>query len=466
MDIPITFQVMVYGKLEPYNEVLSKARCRIFYKYANRNGAYITDQFAEQLIKSLPYVPVKGIYDNFNNDYTDHGKNRDEGRIYGIVPETYNFAWEKHLDEDGIEREYACSDVLIFTALYKEASEIVGKSLSMELYAPSITGNFQIINGIKYFVYNSACFLGLQVLGDEVTPCFEGAAFYSLYNNLKEVVEKLDAYNLKLQNEKNGGPKMDKINFRLSDSTKFDLIFDLLNTNYNEDGGWTIDYCICDVYDDYVVAYNYGESIYERVYYTKNEDDSVSLGAKKRCYILDVTEEEKNTLETIQQLNGGSFTKADEVYSKVSNLEEQVEIISTQNAEFGLKIEEYTNSISTLTTENETLHADMESLQSNFNALETETKELREFKLAAEEAEKKTIIDKYAQKLPDEVISKYSSKIVEFTALDLDKELAYEMVNNTPDIFSFNPNGQYVPQDFNAGGIEEILTQYQKKTEE
>ena len=259
---------------------------------------------------------------------------------------------------------------------------------------------------------------------------------------------------------------MDKINFRLSDSTKFDLIFDLLNTNYNEDGGWTIDYCICDVYDDYVVAYNYGESIYERVYYTKNEDDSISLGAKKRCYILDVTEEEKNTLETIQQLNGGSFTKADEVYSKVSNLEEQVEIISTQNAEFGLKIEEYTNSISTLTTENETLHADMESLQSNFNALETETKELREFKLAAEEAEKKTIIDKYAQKLPDEVISKYSSKIAEFTALDLDKELAYEMVNNTPDIFSFNPNGQYVPQDFNAGGIEEILTQYQKKTEE
>ena len=155
-----------------------------------------------------------------------------------------------------------------------------------------------------------------------------------------------------------------------------------------------------------------------------------------------------------------------DVQKEQTNLEEQVETISTQNAEFGLKIEEYTNSISTLTTENETLHADMESLQSNFNALETETKELREFQLAAEEAEKKTIIDKYAQKLPDEVISKYSSKIAEFTALDLDKELAYEMVNNTPDIFSFNPNGQYVPQDFNAGGIEEILTQYQKKTEE
>ena len=27
------FPVTVYGSLEKYNEVLSKARCRIFYKY-------------------------------------------------------------------------------------------------------------------------------------------------------------------------------------------------------------------------------------------------------------------------------------------------------------------------------------------------------------------------------------------------------------------------------------------------
>ncbi len=466
MDIPITFQVKVYGELKPYNEVLSKARCRIFYKYGNRNGAYITDQFAEQLIKTLPYVPVKGIYDSFNDDYTDHGEKRDEGRIYGIVPETHNFSWEKHLDEDGVEREYACSDILIFTALYKEASEIVGKSLSMELYAPSLRGSFQLIDGIKYYVYTSGCFLGLQVLGDEVEPCFEGAAFYSLYNNLKEVVEKLDAYNLKIQNQDNGGSKMDKINFRLSDSAKFDIIFNLLNPNFNEDGGWTIDCTICDVYDDYVVTYNYEESIYERVYYTKEDDDSITLGKKKRCYILDVTEEEKNTLETIQQLNGGSFSKADEIYTKVSDLEAQVSQMEQEKSEFELKKEEHMTLISTLTTENETLSSEKESLQSNFDALNQEVENLREFKLKAEEKEKQEIINKYAKKLPDEVISKYSNKIAEFTAIDLDKELAYEMVNNTPNIFNLEHNEQYVPQDFSAGGIEEILTQYQKKTEE
>ena len=39
------FSVVVYGNLEPYNQVLSKSRCRIFYKRFNRNGIYITDEF-------------------------------------------------------------------------------------------------------------------------------------------------------------------------------------------------------------------------------------------------------------------------------------------------------------------------------------------------------------------------------------------------------------------------------------
>jgi len=123
-EIPVT----VFGNLESFNEVLSKGRCRIFYKGMNRNGTFITDEFAEKLIKSIPYVPVKGIYNDEERDFTDHGKRRDLGRIYGVVPADPHFAWEKHLDEDGVEREYACVDVLYYTGLYKEASEIAGKA--------------------------------------------------------------------------------------------------------------------------------------------------------------------------------------------------------------------------------------------------------------------------------------------------------------------------------------------------
>jgi hypothetical protein len=172
------FTVQVYGELNKYNEVLSKARCRIFYKYENRNGTYITDEFAEKLINSLPYVPVKGIYSD--EDYTDHGTRRDQGRIYGIVPENPNVAWEDFTDDDGVTRAYACTDVLIFTAIYEEANDIIGKSQSMELYPPSLKYHEAIVHNKRYIVFDDGCFLGLQVLGDKVEPCFEGASFYTL----------------------------------------------------------------------------------------------------------------------------------------------------------------------------------------------------------------------------------------------------------------------------------------------
>ena len=62
-NIGLEFPVTVYGNLEKYNETISKGRCRIFYKYGNRNGTNITDEFAEKLLSTIPYAPVKGIYE-------------------------------------------------------------------------------------------------------------------------------------------------------------------------------------------------------------------------------------------------------------------------------------------------------------------------------------------------------------------------------------------------------------------
>ena len=228
------FPVSIYGNMEPVTDVLSRARCRIFYKGANRNGTFITDEFAKELISTLHYVPVKGIYED--NDFTDHGNSRSEGRIYGIVPESNNFAWEQHLDEDGVERTYACTDVLIFSALYPEAGEIVGKSQSMELYEPSLQYHAAVIQNQKYIVFEHGSFLGLQVLGDDVEPCFEGASFFSLQQTIQDAIEKIKQYS------NVGGQSEMKINFKLSDSQKHDYIWSLLNTEYNEEGGWIVSY--------------------------------------------------------------------------------------------------------------------------------------------------------------------------------------------------------------------------------
>lgn len=453
-DIIKEFPVTIYGNLKELNPVLSKARCRIFYKYENRNGTYITDEFAQKLISSLPYTPVKGIYDNFDEDYTDHGLKRDLGRIYGIVPENPNFSWEKHLDEDEIEREYACCDVYIFTALYEEASQIVGKSQSMELYQPSIKGDWAIINGKKLFKFEDGCFLGLQILGDDVEPCFEGAAFFTFYNDLKNAIKKLEKYSLD-SNIKGGKSEMTKLNFKLSDSQKHDAIWVLLNDKYTEEGHWEVGYTILDIYDDYALVYSYEAGSYERVYYTKNDEtDSIELGARKKCYVIDITEEEKTALEALRVFNGGTYEKIDE------NIQE-INTIKQQNSEFSIKIEELNNTVSTLTTERDTSVENYNNAQAQISTLTNELETLKDYKNSVETQEKEQVIASYSELLNNEILDSYKSKISEYSsATELDKELAYELKKTNLEVFTKTP--QYLPKDTPNTGIEAILAKYKK----
>ena len=455
------FPITVYGNLTKYSDTISKGRCRIFYKYANRNGTYITDEFAEKLLSTIPYTPVKGIYDNFEEDYTDHGNKRSLGRIYGIVPENPNLQWEKHLDEDGIEREYACVDVLIFTALYEEAGEILGKAQSMEIYEPSIKGSWKIINGRRMFEYTEGSFLGLQVLGEDVEPCFEGAAFFSLYSSLKQLVDEIKEYTLKLPEINTGGQSQmfEKLNFKLSDSEKHNAIWNLINPNYNEEGGWTIEYAICDIYDDYALAYNYAEASYERIYYTKNDEtNEVSIIERKKVFIIDVTESEMNALNTIRTLNGDTYEKADEVYSQASKVSE----LEEQNSTYAQKIEELNENISTLETEKGNFTTQLEEANNTIASLNEEIDSLNTYKANIELKEKEEVISSYTELLSEEILASYKEKISEFTAIDLDKELAYELKKNNVSVFSKEQNPGFIPKDEPKTGIEAILSKYKK----
>jgi hypothetical protein len=152
------FPITVYGNKEKFSDTITRGRCRVFHTGHNRNGTYITKEFAQKLIESAPYTPVKGIYEA--EDFSNHGKSRSEGRIYGIVPAEPNFAWEPHTDSDGQTREYACFDVLYYTALYEEASEIPTKGESMELYRKTLKGEWKYIEGKKAYVFSDGCFLG------------------------------------------------------------------------------------------------------------------------------------------------------------------------------------------------------------------------------------------------------------------------------------------------------------------
>ena len=448
------FPVTIYGTLEKYNDVLSKARCRIFYKYKNRNGTYITDDFAQKLLATLPYAPVKGIYSAEDGDYTDHGEERDEGRIYGIVPEQPNIAWETHLDEDGVERTYACADVLIFTAIYKEASDIVGKSQSMELYGPSLKYHEAIVEGQRYIVFDEGCFLGLQVLGEHVEPCFEGASFYTLQNAIETVINQLKNY---------GGTDMPKINFKISDDQKFSALWALLNPEYNEEGNWTVTCSISAVYDDYALVYNYEHGEYQRAYYSKNDEtDMIELGEIIKVYVLDVTESEKNTLDTLRALNGGT-------YELVSDVLTNAQANFNQVSDFSAKIEELNSSIATLNSEK----AEAETQIGEYNnklaeansaiaSLNEELDSLKQYKLSIENQQKDAVIEEYSEHLDEEILDKYRQNKDNYSVEDLDKELAYELKKNNSSIFTKNTDSGYVPKDTPMDGIAAVLSKYKK----
>ena len=77
--------VTLYGNVETISDTLSKCRVRIFYKGLNRNRTFISEDFANQLIASLPYAPIKGIFNKDEMDYEDHGERNSDGQIYGVV---------------------------------------------------------------------------------------------------------------------------------------------------------------------------------------------------------------------------------------------------------------------------------------------------------------------------------------------------------------------------------------------
>lgn len=187
---------MPYGEISSVTPLISRTRVRIYYLGRNRNYTYITEEMSDKLVASLPYTPIVGTYSREEQDFLSHQFDREEARIYGLVPENPNIAWEDHEDEDGIVRSYLCCDVYLYTGRYEAANLIPGHPQSMELNGNSIQGYWKFFDNEEYFVFTNAFFDGLCVLGTRVEPCFEGAAFFSKQDFEKEnaVISLLEKY--------------------------------------------------------------------------------------------------------------------------------------------------------------------------------------------------------------------------------------------------------------------------------
>lgn len=448
---PSEFQIQVYSIDSKFDETKSKGRARIFYTGKNRNRTYITEEFARQLLSTIAYAPVKGIWDEEEQDFTTHGATRNLGRIYGIVPESYNLQWEDHNDDDGVTRSYACVDVILYTGLYPEANTILNKSLSMELYPPSIQGTWEYVDGERLYKYSNASFFGLQALGDNVEPCFEGAAFYSLLDKMYEMYAALQQYQMKIEKTEEGGKKaMPALNFNLSDREKYEALFSAVNPSYNEENGWKIDINVCEVYDEYALCYDFEKNEYFRQNYQKDEN-GIILGERSKCYILDISQEEYEALNRIREGNENSFIKAEENYAAKDT---EISALTEASATKDTTVEELNTQIATL---QETKTAN----ETRINELQNELDGLHTYKKEIEDNKKKELLDKYALQLDEAIIADYTARIDEFDVINLEKELSYELVRSNPNLFTRDGKG-LVPSgtDEPLTGLEAVLEKY------
>lgn len=207
--IPVCFSSIVLDS--PSQDIIlgdfsgSHLKVGAFSKFGNRNGSYITEKVAEQLIQSATSgdTPVVGFFDPGGQTWASHtGPTLANG--YGYV-ESFE-GWRPLLDSDGVTRDYAIFNVVLFTKYFEEAKKILGQNQSMELDPSSISGQWGIIDGQEYYIYDAAKIMGLCVIGSH-EPCFSASSFFSkqddeytkrfeefssLLNEIKQQVEEMN----------------------------------------------------------------------------------------------------------------------------------------------------------------------------------------------------------------------------------------------------------------------------------
>lgn len=285
---------------------------------------------------------------------------------------------------------------------------------------------------------------------------------------------------------------MPTITFKISDSQKHQLLWALLNPEYNEEGSWAVEYGICEIYEEYAIVMNYAENKYQRIYYAKNDEtDSFEITNREDCYIIDVSASEMEALKRLHEINGNTYAAVDANFERVqteletsnnlvATLQTDLETVKTENSEFSTKIGELGNEITTLNIDKDTINglytevktqlenanSALAAANSTIESITTERDELATYKKNIVDTEKTTLINGYADQLEQAVLDTYLDNLDKYTLEQLDMELTYKQKMAHPEIFSKTPAAAtYIPTNITppASGLETLLAKYERK---
>ena len=403
-QIPIYFDSVIvdspFQGISESNPNIGRLKVRVFTKYGNRNGSYITEAVADQLIKSATQgtTPVVGFFDPETQSWASHsGPTLANG--YGYVE---NFlGWEPFEDTDGVTREYAVFSVVLFTDYYEEAKKIFGQNQSMELDPSSIEGDWTIINNQEQFVYTKAKMLGFCVIGEH-EPCFSVSSFFSKND---------DTY---------------KSQYEKFSSLLFDLKAQVEEAEKNNEGG------------------EQPMNEFENQELVKQVEDEIQVEnpqaqeAQDTFQVEETTTEEENAIVTEEENSTETENESVEesVDENVLEGSSEFEALQSQFNELQASYEQLQNDFNEAKNHISELEEFQTNANNELNTLRTQNEELQNtistYEAQAvenENARKTDLINKYEEILGAEEITEVRDSINDFSYDELESKLAIKFAN-------------------------------------
>ena len=387
--IPIYFDAIIIDS--PVQEISinnseigngSRLKVAAFTKYKNRNGSYITDEYAIKLIESATRgdTPVVGFFDPETQEWASHtGPTLANG--YGYV-ERFE-GWEPYTDSDGVTRDYAIFSIVLFSKYYQEAKKVIGQNQSMELDPATIEGDWANFDGEEYYVYTKGDMLGLCVIGSH-EPCFSVSHFFSKND---------DTY---------------KSQYEKFSSLLFNLRAQVEEAENNQQGG-------------------------EQQMEEENKVVEESVPETEEVKVEEeVTENFENTsteTETEVEVQENAEEEAEESAEEPSEFEVlQTKFQELENSYNELK-EKFENRISELEAEKNSISEELESFKVKNAELQEKINSYALEKATRVEEQKKELIEKYEKVLTEEEITPIKEGIKDFSYDELNSKLAISFAN-------------------------------------
>lgn len=450
--------VMTSFSQDTANENFSRGKLKVFFKGETEDHRYFSDDFAEKIIKTLPYTPVVSNYDEELDDFVGHAS---EQQIFGIVDPCVEPVFQEC--EDG--KVWCITDVVLYTErpdkVGKFAQKIIGQPHSLELDPHSVEYviNYDNKKHFKNIEFTAGQFVGVSVLGKNQKPAFTGSAFFSCDEKFESKMKILKDYceHGADDQSQNGGEKMNLKEFmELSWGDISTKVEAAIRTEYEKDA-----YCyLVDMYDDCAIMrfYYYMEegSKLMRVKYTVDENGVVSLGDVNEVVVqyvditstpsveinmqqveevVDETNEETFEINTVEE---ESTEVVEETVEEFTDVVESPDVVEETIEEAPISAEcevvaesdsgdaatQVNNVEFTPTTMEESVKDEQNSTNEETNSSSTSFTESEREEFETLKREKKIgLVNSYKDTLTDEDYADFMSKIDSFDIKDLELEL-------------------------------------------